>query len=276
MTRVFVGISLATIALVMTSLDAAAQSIVCEAIQPGDTASAIARRVTGRAGNRHQPWFRIVNRAKSNVIPKAAYNRILTGWQVCIPATRLTPQLSASPPTDTVREPQTTVPAGGAESFVAQPPMAAATPSRDSALELAAFVLLAPAVFGAAIGFGWQGVERFLTKRRSLKRKVQEFGDLFVRDFERPLVVDGVASRPIRARLRWVSHDRRLDILLAPAAGRRYPNLADHRRNVEYDVDRIAHRLRHHPFVRTPLRTEGEWVVVPFKLTPGPHTGAWI
>jgi hypothetical protein len=116
-------------------------------------------------------------------------------------------------------------------------------------------------------------MERFLTNRRSRKRDVQEFGDLFVKDFERPLVIDGVVSHPIRARVRWVPFHRRLDILLAPAAGRRYPNLDDHRRNVEYDVNRIAHRLRHHPFVQRPLRAEGQWVVVPFQLTPRRHTG---
>jgi hypothetical protein len=123
-------------------------------------------------------------------------------------------------------------------------------------------------VFGAAMGLGWQKAEQFLTDRRAMKQEAEDFGDLFVKDFERPLVVEDVASPAIHARVRWVSRHRRLDILLAPAAGHRYPNLYDHRWNVEYDVDRIANRLRHHPFVRRPLRAEGQWVVVPFQLKP--------
>ena len=65
----------------------------------------------------------------------------------------------------------------------------------------------------------------------------------------------------------------RRDVANLLASGHRYPNLDDHRRNVEYDVDRIAYGLRHHPFVRRPLRVEGQWVVVPFQLKPRPQTG---
>jgi hypothetical protein len=31
--------------------------------------------------------------------------------------------------------------------------------------------------------------------------------------------------------------------------------------------------LRHHPFVQRPLRREGQWVVIPFRLKPRRHTG---
>jgi hypothetical protein len=133
---------------------------------------------------------------------------------------------------------------------------------------------LGPAAFGAAIGFGWQAVERVVTRRRALMRELQQFGDLFISDFERPLHVDGGAARPLRARLRWLPRDRWLEIRLAPAAGRRYPNLDDHRRNVEYDVERIARRLADYRFARLPLRVEGAWVVIPFQFNPGPRTGA--
>ena len=44
-------------------------------------------------------------------------------------------------------------------------------------------------------------------------------------------------------------HASRLDILLAPGAGRRYPNLSDHRSNVEYDVQRVLTLLKDEPFV---------------------------
>ena len=94
------------------------------------------------------------------------------------------------------------------------------------------------------------------------------FGDVFVKAFERPLVRGSVGDRPIRARLRCALGRERLDILIAPADGRRYPNLGDHQQNVEYDVDRIVHDLRHEPFVRQPLYTEGSWVVIPFQFKP--------
>jgi len=113
-----------------------------------------------------------------------------------------------------------------------------------------------------------------VTRRRALTRELQQFADVFVSDFEKPLRIAGEVDRPVRARFRWMPRDRRLEILLAPGAGRRYPNLDDHRRNLEYDVERIAHRLKTYPFDRRPLRAEGAWVVIPFKFNPGPRTGA--
>jgi hypothetical protein len=111
-------------------------------------------------------------------------------------------------------------------------------------------------------------------RRRALTRELQRFGDVFVSEFERPLRFNDAAVRPVRARLRSVPRDRRLEILLAPGPGRRYPNLDDHRCNVEYDVQRIAGRLRNYSFVLRPLRVEGAWVVIPFEFNPGPDTGA--
>jgi hypothetical protein len=105
---------------------------------------------------------------------------------------------------------------------------------------------------------------------------MQEFGSQFLKDFERPLVTDGVTASPIRARLRCNPGDKQLEILVAPAAGRRYPNLGDHRHNVEYDVDRITRRLDHPAFIRRPLRAEGQWVVIPFEVTLSPGKAAAV
>ena len=276
-TRLFVRIVPVTLALATTSSAGGVQSFVCDTIRAGETASAVARRVTGRASSQHQRWFRIVDRARSRIVPKAEYNRILAGWQACIPAPRVAARVSSSAyAIDTIAQNETTRPLASPPKIAPRQPLSrGAAVSRDVALALAIF-LLAPAAFGAAIGFGWQGVERVLTKRRALQREIRDFGNVFVKEFERPLVVDRIATRPIRARLRWVSRHRRLDIMLAPAAGRRYPNLYDHRRNVEYDVERIAHQLKTRPFIRKPLRAEGEWVVIPFQLEPNPKTGAFV
>ena len=110
-------------------------------------------------------------------------------------------------------------------------------------------------------------------KRKAIKHEMVAFSRAFVNDFARPLLIDG--PPPVHARMRYVPRKRRLDILLAPGAGRRYPNLADHRQNLEYDVRRIAHRLRHHAFVPCPPRAEGQWVVIRFYFRPGhDKTGA--
>ena len=63
--------------------------------------------------------------------------------------------------------------------------------------------------------------------------------------------------------------------MLAPGEGRRYPNLSDHRKNVEYDVGRIVRLLADDSFVRDPLYAHAEWVVVPFRFRVGrkQHTG---
>jgi hypothetical protein len=47
-------------------------------------------------------------------------------------------------------------------------------------------------------------------------------------------------ERPVRSRLRCGARLGRFDILLAPGEGRRYPNLSDHKKNVEYDVARVC------------------------------------
>ena len=258
------------LAVAAASSDAAARSVLCDTVRFGDTASAMARRLTGSRYSVARPWFQIIDPATSKVVPKTAYDRILSGWQVCVPEARLVSQGSQvtrlSPVAQSAQEPTADDPGPTADDPTGDPV------EERGALKLA-LVLLGPAALGAAIAFAWYCVERFLrflTARRSLKREAHYFGDLFVKNFERPLVIEGFIAHPIRARLRWGAFNRRLEIMLAPAAGRRYPNLDDHRRNVEYDVDRIAHRLRHHPLVRRPLRAEGEWVVVPFQVKSRP------
>ena len=255
-THPFLWVLLSTIALLLTAESASGQSLVCRTIRRGDTASAIAQHLTGRASSRYQPWFRVViDPASSAVFPKHRYDRIPAGWQACVPAAyaiHRTPSIAALP-----------VPAAPAPF-----------PPRDMARELALLCLSAAAI-GSAIGLGLESVERIGMKRRALKREMQRFGEVFVTSFEQSLMIDGMAA-PVRARLRCVPGDRRMDILIAPAPGRRYPNLVDHRCNVEYDVDRITRGLTHFAFVPKPLYAEGQWVVIPFRFEPGLKTGALV
>ena len=79
--------------------------------------------------------------------------------------------------------------------------------------------------------------------------------------FARPLADPASGVPPIQARLRFVRRKQRLEISIAPGPGRRYPNLADHRKNVEYDVDRVISVLGNYVLC-SPPRAAGKWVVV--------------
>jgi hypothetical protein len=165
--------------------------------------------------------------------------------------------------------------AAAAPRVAQRQPLPVAPATRDLAAEFA-LLLLGAAAFGTVIGFGWQRVEQFLARREAVMREMEGFAYEFLKDFARSLLVEGVITHPIRARLRCAPRDGRLEILVAPAAGRRYPNLDDHRKNVEYDIDRITQGLGHHAFVRSPLHAEGPWVVIPFQFEPSPKTGAAV
>jgi hypothetical protein len=281
-TRLNPGAFLITVALATAPANLAAQSLVCRTIRPRENASSVAQRLTGRADSRIQPWFRIVDRS-SRVIPKARYDGVLAGWYACVPTARLRrtrpvvgrPVAVRQVPVVVAEAPVAVAPThAAAAALIAQRrPILAALRSRDPTVDLA-LLCFGAVMFGAAIGLGWQRVEQFLEEREAVTREMQGFGNVFVKDFERPLVLEGFTTSPIRARLRCLPGDRRLEILVAPAAGRRYPNLDDHRQNVEYDVERITQRLSHNAFVRHPLRAEGAWVVIPFHFNPSPRTGA--
>jgi hypothetical protein len=268
---VWVRTFLITVVVAAASADAVAQSAICEMVTPGDTAAMVSRRLTGRANSHDEPWFRVFDRSRSQVIPRAQYNRLQSGWQACVPAMRA------------VRHASEPVPRS-ASTAIRSVPRGSLSAGRWDVLDVAfnrrmlklALLLLGLAASGAAVLCVWQGVEQAAWKRKVFKREMLAFGCAFLNDFERPLRVDGIADRPVHARMRCDPRQRRLDILLAPGSGRRYPNLADHRRNVEYDVSRIAHHLRHHPFVPSAPHAEGEWVVIPFYFRPGPKTGAVV
>jgi hypothetical protein len=269
--RVRVRIFLTTVVLAAASADAVAQSAVCEMVRPGDTLATVSRRLTGRANGHDEAGFRVFDRSRSRVIPRAQYNRLQSGWQVCIPALRTVRRAA-----EIVPRPASTatrsVPRRGSMNAVAFPSSVLEAASNPRTRELG-FLLLGIVASGAAVVCGCRSIEQVVMKRHALKLQMLVFGRAFLNDFERPLRLDGVAERPVQARMRFVPRQRRLDILLAPGSGRRYPNLDDHKRNVEYDVRRIAHHLRKHPFVPSAPRAEGKWVVIPCYFQPGPKTG---
>jgi hypothetical protein len=221
---------LTVLVLVGGAQDAIAQSI-CFPIRVGDTAAQMAGRLTGDTQNRHAPWFQIVDQAWRPV-SKIDYDVIHPGWLVCLAEGR-----------------PSTAPAGssGRSAVVAGD---------------LTFVWVASLIVGAL------SVSRFAVsywrQRRERAHIMRRFGGEFVREFGRPLTQFRGNSPLPRARLRISARRSRLEILVAPADGRSYPNLSDHRSNVEYDVARVMAALGRESFANGRPYAEGQWVVLPF------------
>jgi hypothetical protein len=120
---------------------------------------------------------------------------------------------------------------------------------------------------------GWRIADGYLGRRRMVSIAVRYFAHRFVEEFERPLVRYDVSERALKSRLSYGAHLRRFDILLAPGEGRRYPNLSDHKKNVEYDVARVMHVLADDAFVSGAPYTRAGWIVVPFHFSDPRQSG---
>ncbi len=220
-----------------------AQQFVCSRIDPGDSAASLALRMTGDAANRFAPWFQILDPITQRFVPKSQYGVLLARWRAC---------LSAQLP-------------GTAVSRVQSPASAAASRPRPGILQAAAFDV----GFASRVGVGvWLLLlslllmDGYLAATRPVPDNLRRAGDEFVQAFARPLF-QHPSDVPIKARLRFVPDLQRLEILIAPSAGRRYPNLSDHRRNFEYDVQHVLQSLDDELVVCDGFRSEGQWVVIP-------------
>lgn len=223
----------------------------CYEIRPGDTAARLAQRFTGNEFNRYQTWFQIVDPVTGTSIAKSRYNVIQSGWHVCVATEML--RLRAMPSGYSAISPA--VPAMVAAGAV---PVNSAVIDRRMWWGAAPLVVL---ISGLVLAWSW----KHLDERRARVEVMKRFGNRFISEFERPLS-RSVAKRPISARLRCAPSRRKVEILLAPANGHTYPNLVDHRRNVEYDVDRVLRLLRHEPFIGESPYAEGRWVVIPCRF----------
>jgi hypothetical protein len=258
--------------------DAVAQSFVCYAMTRGESATHAARRITGTGQNAYQQWFQIVDRS-SRFVPKSQYNRIGAGWRACVikPAIR-----SVSSNANHVEEREaatvSAVPKGSEAAEVLPAPKRLARakagvrpqPAASGSLRGLGGIDLTMLWLCAAMvvpWFGWQIVDEYLARRETASIAVQCFVQQFVDEFERPLVRHDVSERPVRSRLRFGIRRGRFSILLAPGEGRAYPNLSDHKKNVEYDVDRVMRVIADHSFVSGTPYTKADWIVVPFQFT---------
>jgi hypothetical protein len=261
-----------------------AESLVCHAIRRGESAPQVARRITGNSRDAYQSWFQIRN-ASSRFVPKSQYNRIRAGWQACLLrplAQRASAQvddavvseaLEASPPVASVLSESLPAsaaaiePAGGVtrdagETSLSPQSIASETMRAIRGLDFP-MVWLGAAMVAPLVG--WRLLDDHLVRRKTRTIVMRHFASRFVKEFERPLkLLD--AERPVRSRVRYSARRGRLDILLAPGKGRRYPNLSDHKKNMEYDVARIMRALADRSFVNGPLYMQAGWVVVPFQF----------
>ena len=247
---------------------ASAESFACYPVRPGDTASRVAQRITGDASNRYQPWFDIVN-LSGRSIPKSQYDRLHSGWRACVlektveGRPREARQVVADKATRQVE------PAAGPSSAnaprtiqdVLQPGLVAL---RASLNVDPTHIWLGAAAVVPALGF--LILSGYVRRRNATKIFMTQFAYLFVREFERPLL-QHAAGPAVRTQLRIRPYRSRLEICLAPGNGRRYPNLSDHRKNVEYDVNRVLSALADESFVCGRLHMREGWVVVPFRFS---------
>jgi hypothetical protein len=230
---------------------AAAREFVCSNVRPGDTAAGLALRLTNSADNRHAPWFQILDPARSRFVAKRAYHAILPGWKVCIArdafASRSRPQVMV--PWNRPKPDQSPV------------------SNRSAALDFVYASIVIAAVCGSLIAV--PAAKKHLDTRCALLDSMSGFAAAFVGEFARPLPRKSAADRPIRARLKCAPYRARLDILVAPSEGHTYPNLTDHKKNFEYDIERVLRVVPYQPFVRGEPYSRGDWVVIPFRVAAG-------
>ena len=282
------------LALALSAAPSFAQSFVCHPIRRGESAGQAARRVTGDSRNAYRASFQIMN-GSSRFIPKSQYNRLHPGWRACIVRTSPAPSTAPNEPgprrpallavaenvtgvADVDRAEEADDVGDAIAPQISSAPLALAAPIAAAAgTSLGArrignvdltLVWLATAI--AVPWFGLQIVDGYLTRRRTALVLMQHFATRFIDEFERPLARYDDTEPPLKTRVRSARRGR-FDILIAPGTGRRYPNLTDHKRNVEYDVRRVLHALDDHFFVNGAPYTQDEWVVVPFQPRTGPN-----
>ena len=267
-----------------------AQSLVCHPIKRGESATQVARRITGDSRNTYRASFQIMN-ASSKFVPKSQYDRVRAGWRACVivpvvvRGSASSSHVRADDARDASGPPPSTPPLVTPAALVTPSSPVTAPAAKMSEFFSPASVILRPirnvdftiVWLSAAMvvpWFGWRILDDYLARRKTATVVIRHFADRFVSEFERPLVRYDAEERPMQSRVRYRVRPGRFDILLAPGEGRRYPNLSDHRKNVEYDVARVVDALADASFVSGALHTQAGWVVVPFQFKSGPkHTG---
>jgi hypothetical protein len=227
--------------------DASAQQFVCSSVRQGDTAARLALRLTTSAENRHAPGFQILDPTTSRFIPKAAYDAIRPGWKVCI----------ARDATSQPRR-QIIIRSDGAK------PETGRLFDRLAAMDSAYAWVIAVAILAPLLAS--PVAKKYFDKRHAMLDSMSRFAADFVREFAQPLPRQHAADQPIKVRLQCAPYRARLEILLAPNRGHTYPNLSDHKKNLEYDIERVLRVVSHQSFIHGEPYSRGDWVVIPFQI----------
>ena len=242
-----------------------AQPFVCQPIAAGDTASSLARRLTGSAAAAYGLAFQIRDPVRRMFVPKSHYQRLQSDWQACVAP-------GPAPKTAVAYAPVVEL---AASAIVPDPPIPTTPPALASPPLTVALVDRTPihvpfaGMTGAALLFIVVLSTAVLLAPRPIPPSVRRDGENFVTVFARPLIDESSRVPPIQTRLRYRRRQQQLELSIAPARGHRYPNLADHKKNVEYDIDRVLRVLGNHVLSKPP-RANGKWVIVTIKpITPG-------
>ena len=251
-------------------VSAHAQEFVCWPIARGDTAARLAQRLAGDPAAAYGDKFQIRDPERRLFVPKSQYQRLSPAWQACVEKGSVKTTLLAS-----------TSAAATASPIVTDEPAITSTPLMNSPAPLAMASTGAPShlVFAMTIGaiillvlsLGVAVVSS--APAHPIPPIMQNAGEAFVNAFARPLVDLSSNTPAIRSRLRFEPRTQQLEISLAPGPGRRYPNLVDHKSNVEYDVTRVMRILGTRFVVSDRLRRAGKWVVVPIRLAHVKQSG---
>ena len=235
---------------------AATPGFVCHPVRPGDSASSIALRLTQSNRGWNEPGFQIFDPIAARFIPKVGYRRIHPGWQVCV-----------------------------VESLLSRPPLLSSdrhvSPDRREVPHTVAVPAPAPTARAkVSVGWwwftllammpvtAWVAFQRVAVRSDTVARTLETFAADFIREFERPLIDERMHQSPLHSEISISPRMRSMEVRLAPAGGRRYPNLEDHRSNVEYDIHRVLTLLDDRRFSCGPIRSKGPWVAFPFRLRP--------
>ena len=238
---------------------AAAPGFVCYPVRRGDTAATISLRETQSIRGWREPGFQIFDPVAARFIPKAGYNRINPGWQVCIVESLLTqpgvqPDRSDGPHGVSLRTP------------VSSARVATLSTHAPNAVRWWWLPLLLTTPF-----MGWILFQRNTGRTKMVGQTLETFAIDFIREFERPLLDVRSHQPALHSEVTLSPRSRSMEVRLAPAGGRRYPNLADHRANVDYDIHRVLTLLDDRRFACGPVRSHGPWVTFPFRLVVDPH-----
>jgi hypothetical protein len=249
--------------LIAAPIGAAAQQFVCRPIVPGDTLSRLARQLTGNPRAAYTDAFQLRDPARQMFVPKSQYGRPLsTHWEACVAIEPVTAPLAFAPiiaaaPAMAVDDP-VVIPASSNVESAPQVPGPSARSRAGYVVATVGSAIVAMLLLGVAVGGS--------LRPRPIPPDLQRAGDEFVVAFARPLLDASANGPPILVRQRFVHHAQQLEISIAPGAGRRYPNLVDHKNNLEYDVQRVMQLLGAQVVVGDRLRAAGKWVIVPIQL----------